>query len=84
MARGRPDEAANEVAEAGDVLFVVRYAEAVIYRQDRVGPDTPLADEQHPQAAADLRARLERQGYLGGLRQMTRHSSVLNRPLLKK
>ena len=58
---GRSEEAADEVAQASEVL-IVRHAEAVIDRQHRIGPGSPFADEDHPEAAADRRTRRERHG----------------------
>jgi hypothetical protein len=42
MESGRPDKAADEVAQTGDVLSVVR-VEPVINGEDRMGRDSPLA-----------------------------------------
>ena len=43
-------------------VLIVRQAEAVIDGQHRMGPGSPFADEDHPEAAADRRARRERHG----------------------
>lgn len=61
MTPGRSEEAADEVAQASEVL-IVRHAEAVIDGQHRMGPGSPFADEDHPEAAADRRTRRERHG----------------------
>ena len=59
MSPGRPEEAADEVAQASEVL-IVRHAKAVTDGQHRMGPGSPFADEDHPGAAADRRTGCER------------------------
>src|ERR1035441_8790361 len=61
VTQGWPHEAADQVAQAGDAL-PVWHVEPVIDGKSRMGPDSPLADEDHPEAAADQRTGLERHG----------------------